>query len=582
MNAWKTAFEARTDLKQYGDNALGLFALALKFGIEDLETVAADSLTDGTDDKKCDIVYINKDDAVAVVIQCYFSATEKKEAKANKASDLNTAISWLLQRPLTELPARLYSSARELRESINSGEIKNLNIWYVHNLPESKNVETELITVEATANSAIQTCFKGKRVDINGLEVGQRKLEEWYTETQSPILVNDAFTIENPQGYEIAGPEWKAYVTAIPAKFLYRQFKKYKTKLFSANVRDYLGSRVSDSNINNGIKRSAETDAANFWVFNNGLTILVNGYTIESKGQKKYLKIQGMSIVNGAQTTGAIGSLQRLPNDIATIPSRFVETKNQDLIHNIIQFNNSQNKITASDFRSTDKIQKKLIEQINKIPDAEYEGGRRGGYSDAIRRRPNLLPSYTVGQALASFHGDPIIAYNQKSNIWTNDRLYSKYFNDDTKGAHLICAFALLRAVEEKKLFLVNKSRKSELNLTTTEEQQLQFFRKRGSTYLLASALASCLETFVNRKIANKFRISFGENISPKKAQDIWATIVNSNVPLCTQLEDALTDGLKNTERVNKAIQIFQSLVQVTINSNRSIYDSFSSKVVTS
>ena len=31
MDAWKTAFEARTDLKQYGNNALGLFALALKF-----------------------------------------------------------------------------------------------------------------------------------------------------------------------------------------------------------------------------------------------------------------------------------------------------------------------------------------------------------------------------------------------------------------------------------------------------------------------------------------------------------------------------------------------------------------------
>lgn len=29
--AWETAYQARTDLTAYGDNALGLFALGLRF-----------------------------------------------------------------------------------------------------------------------------------------------------------------------------------------------------------------------------------------------------------------------------------------------------------------------------------------------------------------------------------------------------------------------------------------------------------------------------------------------------------------------------------------------------------------------
>lgn len=49
--AWETAYQARTDLTAYGDNALGLFALGLRFNIEDLATVAADAITDGSDDK---------------------------------------------------------------------------------------------------------------------------------------------------------------------------------------------------------------------------------------------------------------------------------------------------------------------------------------------------------------------------------------------------------------------------------------------------------------------------------------------------------------------------------------------------
>ncbi|WP_333653081.1 hypothetical protein [Dissulfurispira sp.] len=84
------------------------------------------------------MVYINKDDGIAVVLQCHFSTKEKEEAPANKASDLNTAISWLLQRPIEELPERILSSAKEIRDGINSGDINSLHIWYVHNLPESK------------------------------------------------------------------------------------------------------------------------------------------------------------------------------------------------------------------------------------------------------------------------------------------------------------------------------------------------------------------------------------------------------------------------------------------------------------
>jgi hypothetical protein len=89
MNNWKEAFASRTDLNGYGDNALGLFALALRFGIEDLETTATDSITDGSDDKKCDIVHVNTDEEYAVIAQCYMARKEKKSASVNKASDLN-------------------------------------------------------------------------------------------------------------------------------------------------------------------------------------------------------------------------------------------------------------------------------------------------------------------------------------------------------------------------------------------------------------------------------------------------------------------------------------------------------------
>ncbi|MDQ7729553.1 AIPR family protein [Halomonas sp. SpR8] len=576
MSSWKEAYVARDDLVEYGDNGLALFSLALRFGIDDLDTVAADAITDGSDDKKCDMVYLNIEEEHAVIAQCYFSTKEKACAPANKASDLNTGVGWLLQRNIEEVPERIKSAASEIRSSIKSGQIKTLYIWYVHNLPESQNVETELVTVQETAKTAISNQFPEAKVDVHFVEVGDGTLTSWYEESLSPILVNDEFEVKIEGGYSIDGPAWKSYSTAIPAQFLYRQYKKHKTKIFSANIRDYLGSRSADSNINNGIRRTIESDPRNFWVFNNGLTILTHSFNVDD-GNK--LLFNGLSIVNGAQTTGAIGSLNKLPDKDAKVQARFVAMTNgdQELIHKVIQFNNSQNKVEASDFRSTDKFQKRLKEEFSLIPEAEYEGGRRGGSGDAIRRRPNMLPSYTVGQALACFQQDPIIAYNQKTAIWVSDRLYSKYFNENTKAAHIVCAYALVRAVESRKKQLLDKSKKS--TLPSHEEEYLDYFRQRGSIFLLATAIVSCLEIMLGRKVPNIYRISFGNTTSPKQAEENWDNILDATLPFCTQLNKGLVGGLKNTNTVKEVVNTFRSLVQATTASNKSIYDEFATKI---
>lgn len=449
MNTWEAAYSALEDLSDYKDNALGLFALGLRFGLDDLSSIGVDAVTDGSDDKKLDIVFINPEEEYAVVGQCYYSEKEKQNAPSNKASDLNTGVAWLLQRDINDVPERIKSSAINLRQCIKDGSVKNIYLWYVHNLPESHHVESELVTVQQTATSILNKEYPGLKVDVSHKEVGSKSLQEWYEACRTPILINERVTLNTIGGYEISGKGWSSYSTAIQARELAKLYKKHKTKIFSANIRDYLGSRKSDSNINHGIKQTVENDASDFWAFNNGLTVLTHDFSVDGNS----VIIQGLSIVNGAQTTGAIGSLKKLPDEKAMVQARFiaVDSSSEYLIENIIRYNNSQNKVEAADFRSTDKTQKRLKEEFNLIPDAEYEGGRRGSSSDVIRRRPNLLGSYTVGQALAAFHGDPITAYNKKAGIWINNKTYDKLFNDSTKAAHIICCYGLVRAIEAKK-----------------------------------------------------------------------------------------------------------------------------------
>lgn len=579
QSTWQEALRARDDLEQYGDNAIGLFALALHFSLDDVHSVAAESVTDGSDDKKCDLIFIDREEGIAVVAQCYTSEKDKRSAPANKASDLNTAVAWLLQRDIERLPERLQSAASEMRAAIREGAIQRFEAWYVHNLPESANVADELATVEATAKNLIDTLEPKSRVAVSASEIGRSVLESWYAETLSPILVNDELKIDVDSGFKISTRAWQAYVTAVPAKVLHRLYQKHKTRLFSANVRDYLGSRKSDANINNGIKKTAQSNPEDFWVYNNGITVLTHHFEeIVIRGRKQ-LHVRGVSIVNGAQTTGALGSLAKAPDANAFVPARFVQTNDPDLVYNIIQFNNSQNKVTASDFRSTDRIQKRLRDEVSAIPNAKYEGGRRGGHRDIIERNKNLMPSYTVGQALAAFHQDPLTAYNQKSDIWVSDKTYARFFNDDTTGPHLVFCYSLLRAVEESKRRLIAESKKNDGGMTAQDTQLLSYYRHRGSTYLFVSAIASCMETFTGKRIPVPARLSFGPKASPKQGTQHWAELIHLVSPFCQQLTDALSDGLKSNDRAQRAITTFRSLVQATSGANANAYKRFGAAV---
>ena len=102
--AWERAYEARFEKSQFGDDAIGLFALGLKLGIDDMEAVGTEIITGGGDDKKCDLVYLDKEEGRCVIAQCYVSRKPRPAAPSSKASDLNTAITWLLTTPIEHLP----------------------------------------------------------------------------------------------------------------------------------------------------------------------------------------------------------------------------------------------------------------------------------------------------------------------------------------------------------------------------------------------------------------------------------------------------------------------------------------------
>lgn len=566
-------YKSRDDLKQYEKESLLLYALELRYDIEDIHTIAAESITDGSDDKKMDMVFIDEENGRVIIAQSYMSKdTMKDAAKENKAGDLNTAASWLFAMSEDDLPDQVKSHVLEVRRLLKEEEISEILFWYCHNLPESENVRRALKSVEQTSVALLESHFPNADVSISAIEVGANSIEEYYLSKTTPILVSDTFEVDILGGYEINAPKWQAFVTTVDAKWLYDLYSTYNTQLFSANIRDYLGSRRTDKNINYGIKNTVGSEADQFWVYNNGITALVNSFDTTNKNK---LKISGLSIVNGAQTTGAIGTEDKHPKNV-NIPIRFIKCEDQNTVLSIIKFNNSQNSLQASDFRSNDPVQTRLMKEFSNNTDYEY-AIRRGGKDDIIRRPANFLSSIVVAQALAALLEKPRMSYHQKNKIWEIDKYYNLVFSDNSNFGNVLFSYSLLKTIEKVKKDLMSKSSKKELK--KVEEEHLDYLRQRGSIFLFMSAISASLETILDRKIPNKLHLKF-ENISDVDSLiNIWKPIVGSTLPYTGQLIESLNDGIRSDDKVKEVIRKFVSMVESTSSVLREQYNIFSGHI---
>lgn len=582
-NSALAALNARADLTGHSQgDAVMLFALELAFDIQDPASVAASSLTDHGNDKSCDLVFVDRDAQRIVVGQGYWATTEKASAPSSKAADLNQGVSWLLTGDVATLPDALRSAAMDVRDALENDAIREFHIWYCHNLAESDNVERELKQAEVTAESLLKRHFSNAAVErVTHREIGRATLESMYQDSRSPILVGDEYKLTVNGGYVTRGDKWKAFATYIPGTWIRDIWRQHETALLSPNVRDYLGIVRSERNINNGIKSTAKTAPGRFWIYNNGLTALVNSFELDDELTPTLLTIQGIGIINGAQTTGALGTLtdhEAASLQDVQVMARFVSCTDPETLGDIIRFNNTQNKVAASDFRSTDAVQDRLRKEFESIPSAEYRGGRRGGVRDAISRSPFLLADATVAQALAAFHGHPNLAYNETRRIWEDDATYSSLFHEDTSATHILFCYSLVKAIE---------AIKSELSMidpalrTRAQKGHIEFLGRRGSIQLLVSAIAAGLESICARAISNAWKVRFAKNVTPLDGQAAWKPIVQSALAFSQQLSPAADNNLKNQSNVSAAVDTFVGLIESTVDSNKEKYATFTALVTT-
>ena len=527
-------------------NAHLIWVMSMYLDVPDPIQLGVDSLTDGPNDKKLDFLHLDTDNRRIVFAQGYCAIKKNGEAPANKASDLNTAAAWLISGDISTLPAALADAIRSCRLALDAGEIDEVELLYVHNLVESKAVQHEL----ETARTHLAKGLAKLEIQVSAKEIGLRECEKLFLAKESAIVVLDEITLPIPIGFEENGPNWNAAITTVSGAWLSAQFQKYGTQLFSANYRGFLGVSKRRK-INSGIRQTAETRPEDFWVFNNGVTILTLGYKKTSKGTK----INGCSIINGAQTTGSIGSVDS-KKDISKIRvlARIVACKDAETIKEIVRFNNTQNEITTWDQYSSSEAQKSLQSEFNALG---HSYSVKRGFGESL----SGLGIEVVAQPILAFEGYFEDAHRGKNTIFDRKATYGKAF-EGKSARHVLLAYTLAQAIDAVRQDL--KALNNAGQLIKAKESHLRYGRHVKFKYFFMSIVAASLESLLNRQVSLA-DVRFTNEAATAKNHTIaeltsaWKPIVESvlalTIPLIQSDPGETFSSTTEKERISKTVE---------------------------
>lgn len=215
--------------------------------------------------------------------------------------------------------------------------------------------------------------------------------------------------------------------------------------IFESNVRGY----QRDAGVNTQIRTSLTADphTTNFWLLNNGVTIITA--KASSVGHQK-LEIQDPQIVNGLQTSREIFDHFSTDDraDDRSVLVRVIETNDASVRDLIIRATNSQNRMQPSQLRMTDQIHREIEEIFKKV--GFYYDRRKGFYRDQGKAIAKIISVNTVTQAIISvLLQKPNDARARPGDYFKSDEKYRQVYGEGKYPLQIyVTCVQLMAAVE--------------------------------------------------------------------------------------------------------------------------------------
>ncbi|MBM4985716.1 AIPR family protein [Vibrio parahaemolyticus] len=421
-------------------------------------------ITDGHDDKSCDIILdrINtQGERVFYLVQSKWNTIgncEKhfeSEVLKSYLSDVNSILLGDVEPTKNQKFNHKY---KQLIEHIRAnGEVKVIYLSLKNECLEAKE------NIKSLENSF------GHKVKVESFDINRLKLDYIERLYKKSIPPNPLEKIYNPEFEKInlnivkddsrnlltIGSPFEGYVFNVLPKTIFQLVERYGVSLFDKNVRNPLVS----SSINTEIVNSLKNNPSYFWYYNNGITAISR--KIPPIGtQAESFEVTGLQIINGAQTAYSIYKAysestpeqREIIDTEARITLRLLKSGGKDFDLKVTKFTNSQNPVSERDFWSSDELQTQ-IQNYFYGTNVWYE--KRSGEFREYPEQVIKVPNTVVADAHLSFWlGKPVDlfeAHIEKDRTGIDlrftsyrenpDGLYEVIFNKETDPIDVFSSF---------------------------------------------------------------------------------------------------------------------------------------------
>lgn len=386
----------------YANNGQRFIAWYLR-NVHNLDEIQTkDCITDGTDDKQIDAVYIDDNASTIYIVQGKFIGSETINAE-----------------PLREV----LSSWSQLRDLVRLQEAANNKLKQklsdiADSLQDDYDICFELITTAGLSDAA--------RSDLKAFQETLAKSEDFSASIN--LIDNEELTRRYNLALDRENPQIEHSVRLVKDKYQSLQvgntnvviaalplsecikFPGIKDgTLFKKNVRQSLGL---SNQVNKGIKQTIYSDSNDFFFYHNGITAISSSMVIEND----FLKLKDLSVVNGCQSLNTILSCsEKVKEDTDSfIMFRFYEIPDRTRADKISVTTNSQSAVKPRDLRSNDK----RVLFLKKTYEQRYPSGylvtKRGEKSPANKDLRFVIDLSDLGKYLMAWHSQrPNISYSE-------------------------------------------------------------------------------------------------------------------------------------------------------------------------
>lgn len=447
----KELFEDKIDMRDFPENqskhfetrTLAAVALMMMAGIDVPQ--ASIHITDGYHDMGIDAIYLDESQKKLFVIQSKWREKGTGGISQEEISTFAQGIEHILAEDLEGANAKIMAKQTDVDKVLTKMDYQ-IHAIFIHTGDQK---------ISSYAERPISDLLKRTNDDVSTIllfdEINFKDVYNFLANGQDQAGIDIDDVILSNWG-KIETP-FVSYYGTISATMIGEWYKEFGNKLFAKNIRFYKGN----TDVNEGMKKVLMNEPDKFYYYNNGIKLLCKSIKRKAKDSTTnttgLFALEGVSLVNGAQTTGTIGSLyMEKPDQIskAMVMIQIIDLSNVDTETStqITRLSNTQNRIENKDFAALDPEQERIRMELMFSHYAYlYKSG------DRITNLDKQISFDEAIIALACRYSDISYAVTAKGNVGTlsediTKTPYKALMNPSTNSFVLLNSVLYMREVE--------------------------------------------------------------------------------------------------------------------------------------